>query len=614
MPEPTDTAPESPWQAASRRLLRALRLVRQTSPRDSLEVSILTPIQGLLVPLQLLVLKLVVDALVGLIGGHPNALVTSLGYVAVAGSLAGIGAALQARSRLVTERLSLELNDRVQGLIHAHSITLDLAYSETPEFHDRLHRAQREGGQRSARILQVLVGIARDLISLLAIAGLLLVTVPWAALLTAAAALPMFWVRLRHSTTSFRWRRRRTGMERLATVLDGLLSRPAFAKEIRLLDLGSHLAARHAQLRTLLRDETLALTRERVWGQMWAQVGGALAVFGALGLVVLRVAQRSLALGSAVMCVQALQRAFTLNQSLFSGLADLHEGQLFLIDLEEFFMLRPQILDPPGAASELRPSGSLVLEDVCFRYPGTDRDVLSHVSLEVKAGEVVALVGENGAGKTTLVKLACRLYDPDSGRILLGNEDVRTFKVADLRRAFGVVFQDFIQFPASLHENIAYGDVSRLPDAGAVREAAVWAGADEIAAALPQGFDTQLGRFLEQGYELSIGQWQRLALARARFRDAAVLVLDEPTSALDALAEARLYERLRELLRGKTVVLISHRFSSVAMADRIYVLEHGAVVESGSHEELMRASGHYARMYSAQARPYQRRTGDDPLR
>ncbi len=614
MTETTDKGLNDLWLAGLKRLRRALRLVFETAPGDTLETGVLTPIQGLLVPLQLLVLKQVVDALVGLMDGHANGLATSLGYVTMAGGLAVIGVALQARSRLVTERMALQVNDRVQGLIHAHSITLDLAYSETPEFHDRLHRAQREGGQRSARVLQILVGIVRDLISLLAVAGLLFATVPWAALLAACAALPIFWVRVRHSQTSFRWRRRRTGMERLASVLDALLTQNSFAKEIRLLGLGSHVAARHEEVRGVLRAETLALARERAWGHLWAQAAGALAVFGALGLVVLEVAQATLALGAAVMCIQALQRAFSLNQSLLSGFADLHEGQLFLRDLEEFFSLRPRILDPPAVVPGLRPSGSLVFEDVTFRYPGTDRDALSHVNLEVKAGEVVALVGENGAGKTTLVKLACRLYDPDSGRILLGEADVRTFKVADLRRAFGVVFQDFIHFPASFHDNVAYGDVARLKDATAVREAAAWAGADEIAAALPQGFDTLLGRFLEQGHELSIGQWQRLALARARFRDAAVLVLDEPTSALDALAEARLYERLRELLRGKTVLLISHRFSSVAMADRIYVLENGSVAECGSHAELIRAGGHYARMYSAQARPYQRRTEDEASR
>jgi len=311
-------------------------------------------------------------------------------------------------------------------------------------------------------------------------------------------------------------------------------------------------------------------------------------------------------LGGVVMYFQALQRGLGYLQQLFSSLAGLYEDSLFLANLEEFLTQRPRLTDPPQPKPLLRPlPEGIVFERVSFRYPGSAEPALRDVSLTIRPGEVTALVGRNGAGKTTLVKLLCRLYDPEEGRILLGGEDLRSYRLRELRREIGVVFQDFAHFPATARENIGFGDVQRPFDDAAIAEAARRSGAQQAIEALPHGYDTVLGKWFTGGHELSAGEWQRVALARGYFRDAQVVVLDEPTSALDPLAEAELFARLRELLKGRTGLFISQRFSGVRKADRILVMDGGSVGESGGHAELMELDGLYAKLFRAQASRYQ---------
>jgi ATP-binding cassette subfamily B protein len=590
------------------RLRRAVVLVWQAAPGWAAARLGLLFLQGVLPLVALLLLKLVVDAIAAALSSPDPlaALETPLLLVALVGAVGLLLAALQALAGFVNEALGLQLTDHVQGLIHAKSVSLDLAFFETPDYHDHLHRAQREGGHRPARIVAGLASLARNALTLVGLAGLLLAFEPWIVLLFGAAAGPALLVKLRFSAELYRWRVATTPSERLAMVHDWMLTHVAFAKELRSFGLGGHLRLRHRELRDSLRRERMAQARQAALAEVVAHALGALAFVGAMALTVFRVAQGVITLGALVMYYQALQRGLGNLEQILTDLAGLHEDSLFLADLEEFLNQRPSLVDPSQPRSLRRPlREGLVFEHVSFRYPGSGRPALHDVSLELRPGEVVAVVGPNGSGKTTLVKLLCRLYDPDEGRILLDGEDIRHFRLRDLRREIGVFFQDFAQFPTTVRENIGFGDIDRPFDDPAISEAASWAGADAVVEGLPGGLDTPLGKWFAGGHELSAGEWQRLALARSHFRRAQVLVLDEPTSALDALAEARLLEQLQGLAAGRTALLVSHRLSGARVASRIFVLHGGSIVESGSHAELVGRDGVYARMFRAQARRYE---------
>jgi len=305
------------------------------------------------------------------------------------------------------------------------------------------------------------------------------------------------------------------------------------------------------------------------------------------------------------MYYQAFQTSLTSLQSMLTGLAGLYEDNLFLTYFYDFLTLEPRLLEPAKPRPVPRPmKEGVVFHDVTFQYPETERTALADISIDIRPGEVAALVGANGSGKTTLVKLLCRLYDPHAGCITIDGVDLREFGTADLRRHISVIFQDFSQYQLTARENIWIGNTSLDPRDAAIETAARDSGAHEVLAALRNGYDTMLGKWFEEGEELSIGEWQKVALARAFVRDSEILVLDEPTSALDPLAEWKVFEHIRELAKGRAVVLISHRFSTVHTADRIHILDQGRIVESGSHDELMRLGGTYARMYEVQARAY----------
>ena len=593
-------------KATLARLRRAVLLVVAAAPRLAAASAVLLLLEGLLPLVNLWVLKRIVDAVVAAArAGEPAAgLGEAAPLAALAAAVIGSVALVRATSALLGETLALEVTEHVQAQIHAKSIELDLASFETPEYHDHLYRAQREGAHRPAKILNGLMQLAAGGVTIAATLSLLLAFEPWL-VLGLLFVLPAFALRLQKTRELFAWRRNRTQAERLAAVYDSMITSLNFARELRLFELGGLFAARHRGLRDTLRQERLALARRRVSRDVAVQ----LAVLAAAALAIFvggrRVLRGALSFGGLAMCAQALMRvAGGLRQSV-TALAGLHEDSLYLASLEEFLELRPAIVDPerPRPLRRGRPKG-IVFESVSFAYPASESLVLREISFAVEPGEIVAIVGPNGAGKSTLVKLLARLYDPSHGRILLDGDDLRELRVRELRSDVAVVCQDFARFPTTVSENIGFGDLGRLDDAAAIADAARRAEADAFVAALPQGYATPLGRFLDGGQELSSGQWQRLAIARAYLRDASVLALDEPASALDALAEAALVARLRDLVGGRTALLVSHRFSSVSLANRIVVLEEGRLVEEGTHAELLKRSGVYAALYHAQAGLY----------
>ena len=590
----------------SLRIGRALRLVWASSPRwTSLGLGLVL-VQALLPLLALYLTKLVVDAVAAgardpSAGGFGEVLVL-IGLAALVGLAAAVADTL---SGLATEAQGQVVTDHVLNVLHDRSVQVDLEYYENPAYHDTLHRAQREAPYRPPRVLSGLLSVVRSAATTVGIV-ILLATVHWilAALLFVAVG-PGLLVRLRHSNRRYRWQREQASSERRAQYLGWLLVHPGHAKEVRALGLGSELSGRFRQLRDRLRRERLALVKHRTMGEIAAQVVAALAVFASYGLIGYQTFQGALTIGDLVMYFGAVQRGQALMRTLLEAVGGLYEDNLFLAMLDEFLAVEPRVVRPVDPKPVPRPFRSgFAFEDVSFHYPGTDRPLLQGIDMELRPGQVVALVGENGAGKTTLVKLLCRLYDPTSGRITLDGTDLRDFDPVELRRRIGVLFQDYGQYYLSARDNIWFGAVHETPRRERLEEAARRAGADRLIERLPHGYETILGRWFEGGEELSIGEWQRVALARAFASDSQMLVVDEPTSALDAAAEAEVFEAIRRLVEDRAALVISHRFSTVRTADRIDVLEAGRIIESGDHDELMRKGGRYAELFRIQAAPY----------
>jgi ATP-binding cassette subfamily B protein len=526
-------------------------------------------------------------------------LIVLAGGVTLTGDLCGAiaGFVREAQSQVVT--------DYVHSLLHAKSIEVDLQYYENAKYYDALHLAQAEAPYRPTQILNRLLQMGQSAISLVAIATLLF-SLHWGVAATLfAAAVPSLGVQLKYANKLYRKRCEWTPQERRADYFNWMLTSVHYAKEIRLFNLGSLFQERFRKLRTSIRNEKISLARRSFIAEWAIQVSATLAVFGACGFIAYQTLQGIITLGSLVMYFQAFQRGQGLLGEMFSSLVSLYGNSLFLSNLYEFLDLKRTIAEPlhPKAIPKPLKIG-LRFEQVRFHYPGSTRLLLEDINLTIRAGETVALVGENGAGKTTLIKLLCRLYDPTSGQITLDGIDLRQFETTALRREISVVFQDYAHYNLTVQENIGFGDVNRLYHTDEIRSAAKQAGADKAIASLPYSYDTILGKEFEEGEELSIGEWQKVALARAFLRQGQIIILDEPTSALDAKAEHQVFEQFRQLTQGRTAILISHRLSSVKLADRIYVLEDGRIVESGTHNELMQRNGSYARMFEIQAQYY----------
>jgi ATP-binding cassette subfamily B protein len=588
-------------------LLRAARFVWQGAKGWTIAGLVLVVLEGVLPLAPLLLMKGIVDAATAGLAAPDKAAAfgTLLPLVLLMGAAALTAAILRAIAGVVGEAQAMAVTDHMSDVIHAKSVEIDLAHYESPEFHDTLHRTQREAPHRPTRLVNGLAQAARNGISLLAVAGLLC-RFHWAvAAILFAAVLPGIAVRMGYAGTLHRRQVERTSTERHAAYLDRLLTGVAHAREIRLLGLGPLLSARFRVLRRKLRDDRLGIAARRSIADAAAQAGAVAAVYGSLAFIAWRTVRGTTTLGELVMYFQAFQRGQVYLQGMLGGLAGIFEDHLFLSGMHEFLDLERKVGEPAQPVPVPRPMlAGVALDRVSFRYPEGARNVLEDVSLSIRPGEIVALVGENGSGKTTLVKLLCRLYDPTGGTITLDGTDLRRFGITPLRRGISVLFQDCAQYHLSARENIRFGNVALAPDDARIPEAARASGADAVIRSLSRGYDTVLGRQFDDGEELSLGEWQKVALARAFLGDAQVVVLDEPTSAQDAAAEEAFFGNFRRQASGRAALLISHRFSTVRMADRICVLQGGRIVEEGTHDALVRSGGTYARLFDLQARPY----------
>ena len=586
----------------------ALSFVWQSSPSLAVGSIVVRVIQGLL-PLAVLYLtKLLIDAVTeGLKAPSQTASLTPITTIlAGLAAAAVISAMLTVVASLISRIHAQVVTDHMHALLQAKSVEVDLEYYENARYQDTLHRAQQEAPYRPTAILNALLQCFQDGISLLAMAGILW-WLHWAVIpVLALTAIPYFFVRLQQSNRLFAWERERTPLERKAWYVNMLLTQATAAKEVRLFALGPRLREWFREARAVLRRERIALERRWAFAGLAAQIVGVAGVFGVYSFVAVRTFHGLLTVGDLVMFFQAIQRASGFLEGLGWSVSNLYESNLFLTTLNEFLAIRsklPEAVQPRPFPSSL--GQGITFEQVSFQYPHEERVAVRDFTFTIKPGEHVAFVGANGAGKTTLVKLLCRLYDPTSGRITIDGTDLRDYAIADVRGAVSGIFQDFVKFQFSAKDNIALG--VNAPDVAlpVIVQAAKQAGVHEAIERLPKGYESLLGKLFDGGHELSIGEWQKVALARAILRNSQVLILDEPTSAMDAKAEAELFERFHELAQGRTAILISHRLSTVKMADRIFVVDRGQIVEQGTHDDLMSRQGLYASLFLTQAQHYQ---------
>lgn len=588
-----------------RHLVRAVGLVWESARRWTLLQGLAVAAQGLLPIASLYLTRQVVDAVGVFLVQAPGdkdplpllALLPWVAGVAVAGWL------FRAGSSLLAEAQAEAVSDHVQGALQKKSSEIDLAYYETSTYHDQVRMAQSEAMSRPVSIVRNLTQLGSGGLVLGSVMGVLWASQGFLLPVLLAAALPGAWVRVWNSRRWHAWRVSQSASERQAGYLHLLLTSFPFAKEIRLLGTGGELRRRFGALRARLRQSRMAFVRRRAGAEIAADAVSAVAILGGLGLIYLRMWGNAMTLGDLALLYGGFQKGKAAFSGVLGSLAALYEDSLFIGHFYDFLGL-PQRVSSPAVPKPVprRIEQGIRLEHVTFRYPGSDRDALQDLTADIRAGEHVALVGENGSGKTTLVKLLCRLYDPTSGRILLDGTDLREFALEDLRGLFSVLFQDFVRYQMTAEENVRMGDIAVPPGDPRIAGASGQAGAVSVVDRLPQGYQTQLGRLFRDGIELSEGQWQRIALARAFLRQAPILLLDEPTCSLDARAERELLESVVTGFRGKTSVVVSHRLSTVKAASRILVLAEGRLVEAGSHDELLRAGGAYSGLFALHSR------------
>lgn len=595
-------------QDAGLNIRRAFGLVWQAHPASAMTMLGCTLVGALLPAGQAWVGKLIVDTVVNAISVHT-------------GSDAGLRAAVPLLIAefvlLVLQSINNQVRTLAEHVLHAHmnldintriirkALELDLTHFENPEYYDRLQNARREADWRGLQIANGSFFLVQNLITLLSFGALLLRFSPLLALVLFLATLPAFIAQSRFAELNFRVLSWRAPEARQLSYLEHLLTDFDAVKEIKLFGLGEPLLGRYASLfwKFLREDQVIAQGRSSAsvgWGLV-----ATFSYYASYAWIVYRAVGGAITLGDMTLYLGIFRSSQSTFEAIFYGLSELYENGLFMSNLFKFLDLKPQMAIAARPCSVPRKlQVGFEFQNVSFKYEGQEGYALKNVNLSIRAGEKVALVGPNGAGKTTLIKLLTRLYDPTEGRILLDGVDLRDYDLNDLRQNIGVIFQDFVRYHLTAAENVGFGQIDRLDDRERIIRAAEKSGAHPLIESLPDGYETTLGRWFSQGRDLSGGEWQKVALGRAFMRDCQVLVLDEPTAALDAENEMRVFEQFRELTSDRTAILISHRFSTVRMADRIFVVEDGQISEEGSHAELLQIAGTYARLFNLQAESY----------
>ncbi len=592
-------------------LPRVIGLIWSTSHWMTIIMILISLVSGFLPVVSIWITREIVDSVISAALSTSHNLGPVWFFVAaqlVVGLLQSLFSAL---TNSVQQLLQERLSNRVQSMILRKADTLDLAFFEDPQFYDKLRNATDESAYKPMQMILQLFDFLKTVVTLFSMLALLLSLAWWLTVIALLIPIPSFISSSRYGWRGYQRMRHQSSERRRMIYLVRLMTTDTYNKEIKLFNLGRFFIRQFDEVAEELyqQDKNIVVRRYLVgfaWGSLSILANSAIYIYVALQAVT-----RAITIGSLTMYAQAAMQVGSSFQGLLADISGIYENNLYVDTLYEFLEYQPRILSPTDSrVIERDPvtSGlSIEFRDVSFTYPGKDPETagaLRHVSFTIKAGEVVALVGHNGSGKTTIVKLLTRLYDPDEGQILISGRDIREYAIEELRHVVGVIFQDYVTYYMSARANIGVGNIDEIENLQRVERAASKSGANTVITKLPSGYETMLGRWFKDGLQLSGGEWQKVALARAFMRDAPILILDEPTSSLDARAEYEIFTKFRLLTEGKTAVFISHRFSTVRLADRIFVIEQGTIKECGSHNELIALGGRYAELFNLQAEAY----------
>ncbi len=588
---------------------RVMKLVLSASVLFTVLMGVLSILQGFMPALSIEITRVVVNSVeVGIRIHSINPIFfpvsLQLGVVLLTSLLSTLG-------NIVQQLLQEKVSNKIQLLVLEKSNTLDLSFFEDPTFYDKLRQATDQSTYQPVSMISQTFDLFRTMVTLFSVIAILLQLEWWLAIVALIIPIPAFISSAKYGWIGYQRMRRQSPERRKMSYIQSLMTTDTYNKEIKLFTLGNYFISQFRQFANKFYEENkVILLRRYLMNFVWTGLTGA-ANTGIYLYVAIRAVTGALGVSGLIAYTQAAVQAGQSFQNLLNGISNTYENNLYINTLFDFLAYEPRIVSPstpePVLPNEHIKGLDIEFRDVSFTYPGKDpltQYALKHVSFKIEAGESIALVGRNGAGKTTMVKLLTRLYDPDGGEILIGGRNIKEYDLKELREQVGVIFQDYVTYFMSARENIGVGRIGEIEDRELVTSAARKSGANAVIERLPEQYDTMLGKWFDKGTQLSGGEWQKVALARAFMRDARILILDEPTSSLDAQAESEVFSHFRALTDGKTALFISHRFSTVRLADRIFVLENGTILESGSHEQLMEIDGRYAELFNLQAEAY----------
>ncbi|OIP04892.1 MAG: hypothetical protein AUJ97_02125 [Bacteroidetes bacterium CG2_30_32_10] len=585
----------------------AFKLVWNSASKWTIVYAILTLLQSILPIVFIYLMKIIIDNVTLAIAAidKQEAINKLIFIIILTGMVYFINAIVNSYSTLVREYQNKQVNAYMNKLIHNKSVELDLSYFENPKYQDIFHRASQEATYRPIKIVNGLFQLLQNSISIILLT-ILLLTLHWAvAFVLILASLPEYFVRIKYAKKNFVLQQEQTQDERRLFYYHRILTGEPFAKEIRIYALGQLFIEKFQLLNDYLRNKKINISKNKAIAEIIAQIIIVISVFSTFGFIALQTIEGVLTIGAMVMYFMAFQKGMSYLKDMLNSISNLYEDNLFITNLNEYLMLQSQTKPTIDVINFPKPlKKGIMLENVCFKYPNTNRNVLNRVNLFIPKGKTVAIVGENGAGKTTIVKLICGLYQPTSGQVLFDDISTNNIDKETFSANMSVVFQDYVLFNMTAKENIWFGDIKSPMDDYKIKIAAQNSNIDSIIANLPNGYNTTLGKLFDNSEELSIGEWQKIVLAKAFYRNSQIIILDEPTSSLDAKTENELFHNFKKIVKDKTALIISHRFSTVKMADFIIVLDKDAIVEQGTHEELINKSGIYARFFEMQSEKY----------